>query len=125
MAFVAGLFFLGLFPQDRWYFFLAFTPFLTFVTYRMTGKDGQYFWFCAGFVSMMIATAGPQPGSAFHFAAYRTLETITGVVIWTVISVFLWPRTNVGTLVTVSQKLMEALGQLLGAAPGECGGVLG
>jgi uncharacterized membrane protein YccC len=28
LAFVAGLFFLGLFPQDRWYFFLAFTPYL-------------------------------------------------------------------------------------------------
>ena len=43
MAFCAGLFFLALFPQERWYIFLAFTPYLAFVTYRMTGKDGQYF----------------------------------------------------------------------------------
>ena len=57
LAFVAGLFFLGLFPQNRWFFLLAFTPYLAFVTYKMTGKDGQYFWFCAAFVSMTSARA--------------------------------------------------------------------
>ena len=113
LAFVAGLFFLGLFPQDRWYFFLAFTPYLAFVTYKMTGKDGQYFWFCAGFVSMMIITAGPGEGSAFEFAAYRTFETIIGVVIWTLVSVFLWPRSNRKTLVAVSRELLDALEQLM------------
>ena len=59
VALVAGLFYLGLFPQDRWLFFIAFTPYLAFVTYKMTGKDGQYFWFVAAFVSMMIIAAGP------------------------------------------------------------------
>ena len=113
MAFAAGLFFLALFPQDRWYFFLAFTPFLAYTTYRMTGKDGQYFWFCAGFVGLMITTAGPQDGSAFIFAAYRTMETIFGVVIWTVISVLLWPRSNLKTLVSVSQNLCDALAELV------------
>ena len=113
MAFVAGLFFLGLFPQDRWYFFLAFTPFLAFVTYKMTGKDGQYFWFCAGFVSLMITTAGPQDGSAFLFAAYRTMETIFGVLIWTAISVFIWPRSNRQTLVAVSHNLCDSLAELV------------
>jgi len=114
LAFVAGLFFLGLFPQDRWYFFLAFTPYLAFVTYKMTGKGGQYFWFCAGFVSMMIVTAGRGDGNAFEFAAYRTFETIIGVLIWTGVSLFLWPRSNRKALVAESGELIDALGQLLG-----------
>ena len=113
LAFVAGLFFIGLFPQDRWCFFLAFTPYLAFVTYKMTGKNGQYFWFCAGFVSMMIITAGPGEGNAFEFAAYRTFETIIGVLIWTLVSLFLWPRSNRKTLVSVSRELFDALEQLL------------
>jgi uncharacterized membrane protein YccC len=115
VAFAAGLFFLALFPQDRWYFFLAFTPYLAFVTYKMTGKGGQYLWFCAAFVSMMIITAGPGKGNAFEFAVYRTFETIVGVVIWTVVSVFLWPRSNRKTLVSVSRDLGDALEQLLDA----------
>jgi uncharacterized membrane protein YccC len=113
LAFVVGLFYLGLFPQERWYFFLAFTPYLAFITYKMTGKDGQYFWFCAAFVSMMIIKAGPQEGSAFHFAAYRTMETIVGVVIWTVVSVFIWPRSSRKSLYAVSRKLLEAQEKLL------------
>jgi len=92
LAFVASLFVLGLFTQQRWAFLLAFSLYLAFVTYKMTGRNGQYFWFCAAFVAMMIATAGPGDGNAFEFAAYRTMETIAGVAIWTVISVLLWPR---------------------------------
>jgi uncharacterized membrane protein YccC len=92
MAFVASLLILGLFTQQRWLFLLAFSLYLAVVTYKMTGRDGQYFWFCAAFVAMMIATAGPGDGDAFEYAAYRTMETIAGVAIWTVISVLLWPR---------------------------------
>ena len=59
VAFVVGLLYLGLFPQDRWLFLLAFTPYLFFVAYMVQGRNGQYFWFVAGFVAMMITTAGP------------------------------------------------------------------
>ena len=107
LAFVAGLFYLGLFPQDRWLFLISFTPYLAFVTYKVTGKNGQYFWFLAGFVAMMITTAGPGSSAhAFEFAAYRSLETLMGILIWTVVSVFIWPRSNLATLMDVSHQLL-------------------
>jgi len=107
LAFVVGLFYLGLFPQDRWLFLLSFSPYLAFVTYKMTGKNGQYFWFVAAFVSMMITTAGPGSSEhAFEFAAFRTIETMIGIVIWTLISVFIWPRSNRTVLKKVSQSLI-------------------
>ncbi|NOR79247.1 MAG: hypothetical protein GQ529_00200, partial [Methyloprofundus sp.] len=101
-----GLFFLGLFPQDRWLFFLSISPYLAFVSYKMTGKNGQYFWFVAAFVSMMITTAGPSSEHAFEFAVFRTLETMIGIVIWTLVSVFIWPRSNRGALEKISQSLL-------------------
>jgi len=114
LAFVAGLFYLGLFPQDRWLFLISFTPYLAFVTYKMTGKDGQYFWFVAGFVAMMITTAGPGSSEhAFEFAAYRTLETLVGILIWTLVSVFIWPRSNLGTLMNVSHELLTTQREFL------------
>ncbi len=107
LALVAGLFYLGLFPQDRWLFFISFTPFLAFVTYKMLGKNGQYFWYCTGFVSMMITTAGPASSEhAFEFAVFRTLETLIGIVIWTLVSVLIWPRTNRQGLKKVSHELL-------------------
>lgn len=108
LALVAGFFFLGLFPQDRWLFFISFTPYLAFVSYKMTGKDGQYFWFVAAFVSMMIITAGSSGSTehVFEFGMYRTLETLIGIVIWTLVSVFIWPRSNRGALENISQALL-------------------
>ena len=106
LAFVAGLFFLGLFPQDRWLFFISISPYLAFVSYKMTGKNGQYFWFVAAFVSMMITTAGPTSEHAFEFAAFRTIETLFGITIWTLISIFIWPRSNRGALEKISQSLL-------------------
>ena len=116
LALVVGLFYLGLFPQDRWFFFLAFTPYLAFVTYKMTGKGGQYFWFVAAFVSMMITTAGPGSSEhAFNFAMFRTLDTLLGIVVWTLVSVFIWPRSNLGTIETIGTQLLETEGKLVRA----------
>ena len=49
LTFAAGLFYLGIFPQERWWFFISFSPFLGYVTYKMTGKNGQYFLVCYRF----------------------------------------------------------------------------
>lgn len=109
IAFFAGLSFLILFPQDRWLMLLALTPYIGFVTYKMTGKDGQYAWFVAGFVSLMIVIVGPsEPGHVFLFAAYRTLETLIGIAIWTLISVFIWPVTNRGNLEQITRQLLDS-----------------
>ncbi len=108
LAFVVGLFYLGLFPQDRWPFILSITPYLFFVAYMVTGKKNQYFWFVAGFVTLMITTAGPGSSEhAFYFAAYRALETMIGIVIWTLVSLFIWPRSNLGELKLLTHDLMS------------------
>ncbi len=57
---------------------------------------------------MMIATAGPSsPTHAFEFAIYRTLDTLFGILIWTLISVFIWPRSNLGALEDLSRGLLD------------------
>ena len=82
----------------------------------MTGKDGQYFWFVAAFVSMMITTAGPCSSEhAFNFAMFRTLDTLLGIVVWTLVSVFIWPRSNLVTIDTIGTQLLEPEGKLVRA----------
>ena len=115
IAFVAGLFFLGLYPQSRWLFFIALTPFLGFIAYKTAGSKNQYFWFVIGFVTLMICTAGSGTSDyMFQFAAFRTLETLMGILVWTLISVFIWPRSNLDALKTVSKSLLENQTKLVG-----------
>ncbi|MBQ0712350.1 MAG: FUSC family protein, partial [Porticoccus sp.] len=114
LAFLAGLFFIAVFPQDRWLMLLSLSIFLFFVTYKMTGKQGQYAWFVTGFVTLMIVTAPVEsPADSFEFAAYRALETLTGIGIWTLISVFLWPQSNIDSLQKNGRRLIGAQKQLL------------
>lgn len=108
VAFVVGLAYLALFPQDRWLFGLSISPFLFLVAYMVQGRKGQYFWFVLGFVTMMITTAGPgSPEHAFKFAAYRSLETLLGIAVWAAVSILVWPQTNIEALKDVSRRLLD------------------
>ncbi|MBW2629090.1 MAG: FUSC family protein [Deltaproteobacteria bacterium] len=113
VAFFWGLFLLALFPQDRWLLLIATSPVLGYFTYRMKGQN-DYLWFVAGFVTPMIIMAGPSaPGHAFEFASYRTLETLIGIGVWALISTFIWPVTNLGTLKSATDKLLATQQKVL------------
>jgi uncharacterized membrane protein YccC len=115
IAFFSGLLILSLYPQDRWMVLVATSPFLGYFTYRMKGEN-DYMWFVAAFVTPMIVMAGPeQPGHAFEFAAYRTLETLMGIGVWAMVSVFLWPATNFGVLESATDKLLATQQKVLEA----------
>ena len=115
IAFFCGLFILMLFPQERWMILIATSPFLGYFAYRMKGEN-SYMWFVAAFVTPMIVMAGPsQPGHAFEFAAYRTFETLIGIGVWALVSLFLWPVTNFGALQSAADKLLATQQQVLDA----------
>jgi uncharacterized membrane protein YccC len=46
LAFLAGLFYLGMFPQERWAFYIAFTPFLAFPTRCAKCSGARSFRIC-------------------------------------------------------------------------------
>ena len=112
LAFFSSLVLLALFPQDRWMLFVGVSPVLGYFAYKMKGEN-DYLWYVAGFVTVMIITAGPQqPGHAFEFAAYRTMETLIGIGVWAVISSLLWPVTNLGVLKSATDALLDAQRQV-------------
>lgn len=103
---------------------IATSPVMGFFAYKMKGQN-EYLWFVAGFVTPMIMMAGPaEPGHAFEFAAYRTLETLIGIGVWALVSTFLWPVTNLSTLKSATdkllathQKVLESCRQAIAGAP--------
>ena len=111
---VAGLAIMGLFPQERWWLTSCLSLYVGFCTYMLTGKHQSYFWFLAAFTCLIIVgvSSPPESQSAFQVAVLRTQETALGALVYTLIAVFLWPRSSVGMFSDASRKLWATQTQL-------------
>ncbi len=99
LACVIGITIISIGAQERWLFMLLTAAWLFFSTYKMLAdKKRSYFWFVAGYVTLVITAAGPSSAGGFYIAIFRTMETILGIVVYTLICVFIWPRTNMGAI---------------------------
>jgi len=89
-----GLLSLGLFAQDRYAFTLAMSLYIGFCAYRTTVSRSVYFWFISGYVALLIAAAGVGNSShhAFYTAMLRIQETGLGILVYALVSVFVWPQ---------------------------------
>lgn len=99
---------IAIFAQDRWWFMLALSLYLGVCTYLLTGTRYQYFWYVSGFVCLVVAVgAGSTAESAFHTAMTRILETGLGILVYSLVAVFLWPQRSGGALKAVACQLFE------------------
>jgi hypothetical protein len=110
---VAGLALLGLFPQDRWAFLIAMTLFVAFCTFMMGGTTRWYFWFMAGITVPIVAVAA-EPNSLYDFnrAVLRTQQTTLGIVVYSLVSVLLWPVSSRSDFEGAVRKLLGDQRQL-------------
>ena len=109
----AALTFFALFIQARWSMIISLSLYVGFCTYMLTGKKYQYAWFVSGFVCLVIGVnAGTTAEQAFYIAVERTQETGMGILVYSLISIFLWPQSNVGKYNDASRKLFATQAQL-------------
>jgi uncharacterized membrane protein YccC len=110
---VAALTFLALFSQDRWLFMVTVSLYTGFCTYMLTGKKLVYFWFVSAFVCILVSIqGGADSQNAFYTALTRAQETGLGILVYSLVSVFLWPQSSAIQLNDVSRKLFTAQMQL-------------
>ena len=105
---IVGILILSLAPQERWLFLLLAAAWVFFTSYMNTStKVYSYFWSIAGITSLVILTLGAgDDQNVFQSAMFRTLETALGILVYMLVSVFVWPRTNIGAIVNTSSKLL-------------------
>jgi len=90
-----ALTFIALFAQDRWLFMLFLSLYIGFCTYMMGAAKYQYFWQVCGFVCIIICLdAGPNAVSAFETTILRVEETGLGILVYSLITIFLWPTNS-------------------------------
>ncbi len=95
LAMVASLTLIALFAQDRWAFMFALSLVTGVCCYMMSGKKHQYFWQASGFITVIICMdAGPDAVNAFQTAMLRAEETGLGILVYSLIALFLWPSSS-------------------------------
>ena len=111
----------ALLGQQRWLFIFFLVLWFGLCTYMMAGSRHQYFWFVGGFVSLVIGVdAGLDPENAFVTAMLRVQQTGLGILVYSLVSLLLWPKSSRADLdatvlgqVGTQQKLFAATLQLL------------
>ena len=110
---VAALTLIALFPQERWLFMLSLSVYVGFCTYMMCGAKQQYFWNVSGFVCVLICmTGGADPVNAFEIAILRTEETGLGILVYSLVSILLWPTSSRTGFFATADSLTAAQQQL-------------
>jgi uncharacterized membrane protein YccC len=110
---VVALTLIALFPQERWLFMLSLSVYVGFCTYMMSGTKQQYFWNVSGFVCVLICmTGGADPVNAFEIAILRTEETGLGILVYSLVSILLWPTSSRTDFFATADSLTVAQQQL-------------
>ena len=110
---LAGFALLSGFAQSPLGVLLAVAVYLVAIGYFIqTARQGDI-WFNAGFMPVAIwASSYMQVESAFHIANARFLETAAGVLIFSIVSALLWPRTSGQPLRQKGHAIWEGFSEL-------------
>ncbi len=110
---VIALTLIALFVQDRWLFIIFLSIWVGVCTYMMGGAKHQYFWHVGGFVCTIICMdAGADSVNAFNIAILRAEETGLGILVYSLISIFLWPSSSRADFEAAAGKLAATQRQL-------------
>jgi len=114
---IAGIAILSMAPQDRWLFLSLAAIWIFLTTYlTISTKKYSYFWNIAGITCLVILTVGVDSSEhIFNSAMFRTLETALGITVYMLVSIFLWPQTNLGAIKSTSVQLLKVQEQLITA----------
>ena len=113
LAVLVSLTLIALFAQQRWAFILCLSAFAGFCCYMMSGSKRAYFWQVAGFVVVIICMdAGPDPINAFNTAILRAEETGLGILVYSLVAIFLWPSSSRASFDAATVKLALTQQQL-------------
>ena len=109
VAGVAALTFIALFSQERWWFMVVLSLYIGVCAYMMAGKKHKYFYQVCAFVCVIISfDGGANSENAFQTAMTRIQETGVGILVYTLVTVFLWPQSSRTALDETSGKLVAA-----------------
>jgi uncharacterized membrane protein YccC len=119
MAMAVALTLIALFIQDRWLFFICLSLYGCVCTYIMSGSKHAYFWHVGWFVCAIICMdSDPNSASVFQTAILRCQETGLGILVYTLIMMFVWPVSSLASFTSAAAKFASSQHLLVRACLG-------
>ena len=107
---------LGCFAQDRWAFLLALSAWVGYCTYQLGSSRYPYAWQATAFVTVIVSLeAGSDATHAFRVAILRIQETGLGVLVYSLVSLLVWPVNAGPKMQSAAVALVEAEKELFEA----------
>ena len=113
LAALIALILIALFSQERWLFMVFLSSWVGFCTYMMGGRKNQYLWHVGAFACVIICMdGGVDPINAFDTAMLRTQETGLGILVYSLVAIFIWPINSRAEFAAATCKLASTQQQL-------------
>ncbi len=116
VAAAVALVVIALFGQQRWAFILFLSLYGAVCCYMMSGSANPYFWHVCWFVAVIICVGGGANSvNAFETSMLRLQETGLGILVYSLVALFVWPQHTGPQLTKAAVELVALQRQLLGA----------
>lgn len=116
VAVAVALVVIALFVQHRWAFIFFLSLYGAVCSYMMSGSTNAYFWqVCWTVVLVVCVGAGANSVHAFETSMLRMQETGLGILVYSLVALFVWPQQTSPQLTTAAVNLVGLQRQLLQA----------
>ena len=92
---IIGMTLIALFPQDRIFYLIALSLTVSTVLYVLRAYEGDNSIYMLTAMTMMLVFKDGEVDDVFLYGVERTLMTVVGISIYTIVGVFLWPVNTV------------------------------
>ena len=109
---IIGMTLIALFPQDRIYFLIALSVIVAVPLYLVRAYKGDPSIFMLTAMTMMMVFKNGEVDDVFIFGLDKTYMTIFGIMVYTMVGIFIWPVSIEDTTTQNALKLSGAQEQL-------------
>ena len=88
---IIGMTLIGVFPQDRVLYLISLSVIVTIVLYILRAYKGDNTIFMLTAITMMMVFKNGEVDDVLIYGLDRTFMTVFGIVVYTLVGVFLWP----------------------------------
>jgi uncharacterized membrane protein YgaE (UPF0421/DUF939 family) len=104
---IIGMTLIAIFPQERMLYLFSLSIFVSIALYLTRVYKGDNTVFMLMAVTMMMVFKNGEVDDVFLYGIDRTFMTIFGIVLYTLVSIFIWPVKSKDDTLDITLELLE------------------